>query len=193
MRPLVSTSPLAAILFWASLAVWIFAGRRGRRAPREVRRDQGTVVLIVCSVGLAIGLGLAAAEFVPALAIPISPWPLFVAGLSLGWAGIGLALWATYTLGRFYRPVVTIHEDHEVVTTGPYRYVRHPIYAGAMVLMVGVGLALGNWLSLILCALLPLSAYVARIRVEERALEEALGDRYRQYEQGKARLVPGIW
>ena len=97
------------------------------------------------------------------------------------------------TLGRFYRPVVTIYEDHEVVTSGPYRYVRHPIYSGAMVVMVGVGLALGNWLSLALCILLPLAAYVARIRVEEGALEDALGDRYRQYEQGKARLVPGIW
>lgn len=193
MRPLVSTSPIAAILFWVSLAVWVLAGPRGRKAPQDVRRDRGTAALIIGSVGLAIGLGLAAAESVPALAIPISRWPLFGGGLLLGWAGIGFALWATYTLGRFYRPVVTIHEDHEVVTTGPYRYVRHPIYAGAMVVMIGAGLALGNWLSLILCVLLPLTAYVARIRVEERALEDALGDRYREYEQGKARLVPGIW
>ena len=173
--------------------MWVFAGRRSRRAPGEVRRDRGTAILIVCAIGLAIGLGVAAADFVPALAIPIAPWPLFASGLLVGWAGIALALWATRTLGRFYRPVVTIYEDHEVVATGPYRCVRHPIYAGAMVVMVGVGLALGNWLSLIVCVLLPLAAYVARIRVEEDALEEALGDRYRQYEQGKARLVPGIW
>ena len=192
MRPLVTTSPLAAVLFWTSLGVWVFAGRRSRRAPGEVRRDRGTAVLIVGSIGLAIGLAVAAADSIPALAIPIAPWPVFVLGLVLGWAGIALALWATRTLGRFYRPVVTIYEDHEVVTSGPYRYVRHPIYAGAMVVMVGVGLALGNWLSLILCVLMPLSAYVARIRVEE-ALEEAVGDAYLQYETGKARLVPGIW
>jgi protein-S-isoprenylcysteine O-methyltransferase len=193
VRPLVTTSPLAAILFWASLGVWVFAGRRSRRAPGEVRRDRGTAVLIVGSVSLAIGLAIAAANAIPALEIPIARWPLFVSGLVFGWAGIALALWATRTLGRFYRPVVTIYEDHEVVTSGPYRYVRHPIYAGAMMVMVGVGLALGNWLSLVLCVTLPLAAYVARIRAEERALEEALGDSYRQYEQGKARLVPGIW
>lgn len=70
---------------------------------------------------------------------------------------------------------------------------RHPIYAGAMLVMLGVGLALGNWLSLALCVLLPLAAYVARIRVEEAALEDALGDAYRQYERGKSRLVPGVW
>jgi protein-S-isoprenylcysteine O-methyltransferase len=193
VRPLVATSLLAAILFWASLGVWILAGRRGRRGAREVRRDRGTVALIVGSIGLAIGLGRAAADFVPALAIPGPRWVPFVLGLLLVWTGVGLALWATRTLGRFYRPVVTIYEDHEVVTTGPYRHVRHPIYAGAMVVMVGVGIALGNWLSLIVCVLLPLAAYVVRIRVEEVALEDALGDRYRSYEQGKARLVPGIW
>ena len=193
MRPLVSTSLLAAILFWATLGVWVFAGSRGRRAPGEVQRDRGTAVLIIGSIVVAIGLAIAAVSSFEALAIPIARWPLFVAGLLVEWTGIGLAWWATRTLGRFYRPVVTIYEDHEVVTSGPYRYVRHPIYSGAMVVMVGVGLALGNWLSLALCILLPLAAYVARIRVEEGALEDALGDRYRQYEQGKARLVPGIW
>jgi protein-S-isoprenylcysteine O-methyltransferase Ste14 len=193
MEPLVSTSGLAAVLFWSSLAVWVFAGRRGRRTPGERRRDRGTAIGIVCSIGLAVGLGLAAADAFPDLAITASRWPLFVGGLVVGWAGIALALWATRTLGRFYRPVVTITADHEVISTGPYRYVRHPIYAGAMLVMLGVGLALGNWLSLALCVLLPLAAYVARIRVEEAALVDALGDDYRQYEEGKPRLVPGVW
>jgi protein-S-isoprenylcysteine O-methyltransferase Ste14 len=193
VRPLASTSLLAAILFWSSLGVWAFAGRRTRRTPGEQRRDRGTAMLIIGSIVAAIGLGIAAADSIDALAIPIARWPLFIGGLSICWAGIGLALWATRTLGRFYRPIVTIHADHEVVTSGPYRYVRHPIYAGAMVFMVGVGLGLGNWLSLALCVFLPLAAYVTRIRVEERALEEALGDSYREYEEGKARLVPGIW
>ncbi len=193
MRPLVTTSLLAAILFWTSLGVWLFAGRRSRKARGEVRRDRGTAVLIIGSIGLAIGLAFAAADSVPELAIPVSPWPVFVLGLIVGWVGIALAWWATHTLGRFYRPVVTIYEDHEVVASGPYRYVRHPIYAGALVVLIGVGLALGNWISLIVCVLIPLAAYVVRIRVEEGALEEALGDAYLRYEKGKARLIPGIW
>ena len=193
MRPLVSTSLLAAILFWATLGVCAFAGRTSRRTPGERRRDRGTAVLIIGSIVVAIGFGIAAAGSIEALEIPMAPWPLFLAGLLVEWAGICLTWWALRTLGRFYRPVVTIHEDHQVVTSGPYRYVRHPIYAGAMVVMVGVGLALGNWLSLVLCVVLPLAAYVVRIRVEEGALEEALGDSYREYEQGKARLVPWVW
>jgi protein-S-isoprenylcysteine O-methyltransferase Ste14 len=193
VQPLVSTSLLAAILFWATLGVCAFSGRTSRRTSGETRRDRGTAMLIVGSIVVAIGFGIAAAGSIDALEIPIAPWPLFLAGLLIEWAGISLTWWAQRALGRFYRPVVTIHEDHRVVTSGPYRYVRHPIYAGAMVVMVGVGLALGNWLSLALCVLLPLAAYVVRIRVEEGALEDALGDSYREYEQGKARLVPWIW
>jgi protein-S-isoprenylcysteine O-methyltransferase Ste14 len=193
VQPLASTSLLAAILFWATLGVCAFSGRTGRRTPGETRRDRGTAMLIIGSIVIAIGLGFVVAGSAEALAIPVAPWPLLLAGLLVEWMGIGLTRWAQRTLGRFYRPLVTIYEDHEVVTTGPYRYVRHPIYAGAMVVMIGVGVALGNWLSLALCVLLPLAAYVARIRVEERALEEALGDAYRHYEEETARLVPGIW
>ncbi len=159
----------------------------------EARRDRGTGPLIIGAVLVAIALGLMVAGSVPALAIPAPRWLLLASGLSLIWIGIGLSLWASRTLGRFYRPLVTIHEHHEVVTAGPYGYVRHPLYAGSMMVMAGVGITLGNWLSLIVCVLLPLAAYVARIRVEEDALEEALGESYLQYEQGKARLVPGIW
>jgi protein-S-isoprenylcysteine O-methyltransferase Ste14 len=71
--------------------------------------------------------------------------------------------------------------------------VRHPLYAGALVTMAGVGLAFGNWLSLAVCIVLPLVAYLRRIAVEERALEAALGDAYRRYARGRARLVPYVW
>jgi protein-S-isoprenylcysteine O-methyltransferase Ste14 len=173
--------------------VWAFVGPRGRGTSRLTRRDGGTAPLIIVSIVVAIALGRTAAGSVPTLAIPGPRWVPFVLGLLLVWIGIGLALWAARTLGRFYRPVVAIDKHHEVVTAGPYRYVRHPLYAGSMLVMTGVGIALGNWLSLIVCVLMPLAAYVVRIRVEEAALEDALGDRYLTYEQGKARLVPGIW
>jgi protein-S-isoprenylcysteine O-methyltransferase Ste14 len=192
MHPLVSASPFAAALFWGTLAGWALGGPRARKSAGEVRRDQGTVVWILGSVGFAIGLGLAAAQ-VDALVIPVSRSVLFVVGLALMWAGIGLSVWAGRALGRFYRPVVAIQEDHEVVASGPYRYVRHPIYAAALLVLLGAGVALGSWLSVILCPLVPLPAYLARIRVEERALEEGLGERYVGYERGRARLVPGVW
>jgi protein-S-isoprenylcysteine O-methyltransferase Ste14 len=165
---------------------------RWRQRRNEVRRDRGTALLIILATGLGIGLSYAAASNGLA-AVPVSPWALLVLGVLLMWAGIGVAIWAVRTLGRFYRPVVAIQEGHAVITSGPYRYVRHPMYAGALLLMLGFGVALGSWLGILLSVLVPLPAYVRRIKVEERMLEDSLGEPYRRYAEGRARIVPGIW
>jgi protein-S-isoprenylcysteine O-methyltransferase Ste14 len=157
-----------------------------------VRHDRGTALLIIVATGLGVGLAFAAASN-GRTAIPVSPWLLLALGVLLMWAGIGVAVWAVRTLGRFYRPVVAIQEGHDVVTSGPYRYVRHPMYAGALLVMLGFGVALGSWLSILLSVLVPLPAYVRRMGVEERVLEENLGEPYRRYAEGRARLVPGVW
>jgi protein-S-isoprenylcysteine O-methyltransferase Ste14 len=79
------------------------------------------------------------------------------------------------------------------VTDGPYRVIRHPAYAGTLLLTAGLGLALGNWLSLALLLVVPFVGHLPRIRAEELALERSLGDAYRDYETGTRRLVPGLW
>ena len=86
-----------------------------------------------------------------------------------------------------------IQEGHRLVTSGPYRYVRHPGYAGSLLAALGIGVALGNLLSLAAMFLLPLVALLRRIAVEEAALEAALGERYREYARSTRRLVPGVW
>jgi protein-S-isoprenylcysteine O-methyltransferase Ste14 len=194
VHALVSTSPFAAVLVWGSLGFWMLAGPRPRRRERspEVRSDRGTALLIIAATGLGVGLAFAAAS-TGRTAIPVSRWALLVVGLLLMWVGIGIAIWAVRTLGRLYRPIVAIQEGHDVVASGPYRFIRHPMYAGALLVMLGFGIALGSWLSIALSVLVPLPAYVRRIVVEERTLEENLGEPYRRYEEGKARLIPGLW
>ena len=80
-----------------------------------------------------------------------------------------------------------------VVSTGPYRWVRHPSYTGLLLIVAGFGLAAGNWLSLLACVVLPLPALVRRIYVEEAELNRVLGDAYRSYGANTARLLPGVW
>jgi hypothetical protein len=94
--------------------------------------------------------------------------------------------------GRFHRDSLTVHGDHELVDTGPYRRVRHPLYTATIGVFVGVGAVLGHWLSLAF-ALLPLGALLHRIRVEEPMLDEALGTEYTAYRRRTSRLVPGVW
>jgi len=108
-------------------------------------------------------------------------------------AGFALRIVSIAVLGRFFRRDVTVEEGQSVVRRGPYRYLRHPAYAGNLLVALGFGIALANWLSIAALAVIPLLCHLPRIRVEETALEEALGKPYRDYEEETARLVPGLW
>ena len=107
--------------------------------------------------------------------------------------GIALRIWAILTLDRFFTFVVGISSDHRVVQNGPYRALRHPGYAGALLALVGAGIAMGNWLSLLLMIVGPALALSVRISVEETTLATALGAEYLAYASRTARLIPRIW
>jgi len=88
---------------------------------------------------------------------------------------------------------VRVHPGQTVVERGPYRWVRHPSYSGLLIFFVGLGLALSDWLSVVVLAVLPAAGLLVRIRSEERALLGALGEEYRRYAATRRRLFPGIW
>jgi protein-S-isoprenylcysteine O-methyltransferase Ste14 len=141
-------------------------------------------------IGVTLGFVFAAA--VPSAAIPgglAAP----AIGVCLMWGSVAFALWAQRTLGAMYRPIVAIQPNHAVVARGPYRLLRHPIYAAGIVVMAGIGLADGNWISLATCVVFAFLGYLRRIRVEERVLVEHLGEEYLDYERGRRRLIPGVW
>ena len=119
-------------------------------------------------------------------------WAPVALGLSIVAAGAA-RIWAVVTLGRFFKITVTIQPDHQVVETGPYRRLRHPSYTGLLLILAGVGVAFGNWLSLLALVALPLVGILIRIRVEEAALLAALGDSYASYSARTDRLIPGVW
>jgi len=118
---------------------------------------------------------------------------VLVAGELLALAGIALRIWAIFTLDRLFTFAVGIAADHRVVQNGPYRFMRHPGYAGALLALVGVGVALGNWLSLLILAVIPALVLAVRITVEEATLRAALGPEYVAYAARTARLIPGVW
>ena len=86
-----------------------------------------------------------------------------------------------------------VRSDQTVVDTGPYRWVRHPSYTAILLTFFGIGVALENWLSLVALVIVPSIGLVVRIRVEERALLEALGEPYREFSESRARLIPKVW
>lgn len=133
------------------------------------------------------------AASVHAAAIADGRWLCFIVGLVFMGAGIAIRQWAVTLLGRFFTIDVRVHPGQTVVERGPYRWVRHPSYTGMIVTFVGVGLALGNWAALAVLALVPTAGLVVRIRFEERALLEGLGEPYRRFAASRPRLFPGLW
>ena len=128
---------------------------------------------------------------VHAAAIADGRWPVFVVGLVLMGIGIAIRQWAVALLGQFFTTDVRVHPGQTVVEEGPYRWVRHPSYTGMLITFVGIGLALGNWAALGMLVVLPTIGLVVRIRVEERALLDGLGEPYRRFAASRSSLVCG--
>ncbi len=108
-------------------------------------------------------------------------------------AGMALRFYAMSVLGRSFTYYVAIAAKQTVVEAGPYQYVRHPSYTGALMIFVGLGLALGNWAGLLALLACVGIAYAYRIAVEESVLAVTLGEPYQQYMRRTRRLVPFLF
>jgi protein-S-isoprenylcysteine O-methyltransferase Ste14 len=170
--------------------------RRGtNRSPvtSSSDRDPASVRLLALTWWPAGIAALAAAAGLPRL--DISPrWrgPCQLAGVAVTGTGITLRQWAITTLGRFFVGHVLVQPGQTVVSSGPYRWLRHPSYTGLWLEMTGIGLGTGNVAGMATCTLLPLIGITARINGEERELTASLPG-YREYIHGRPRLVPHIW
>lgn len=185
------------IASWVWLAVEIGLRARDRlRGTGGAGRDAHTRLLIVVTVAPVVVVSAVLAGLLPPggpLDLPGRGVACTVAGLVLMIAGLALRLWAVVVLGEAFRTTVEVDADQAVVDRGPYRVLRHPSYAGALLVVVGFGIGAGTWVSLALCLLVPVVAFTRRILVEERVLGAAMGAPYRNYARRTRRLVPGLW
>jgi protein-S-isoprenylcysteine O-methyltransferase Ste14 len=162
-----------------------------RSRDDSVDADDSSLPVLWVAILLAVSAGIYASYHAPRAAIGSRPvfWlgcALFVLGLTLRW-------YAIFYLGRFFTVNVAIHSRHEIIDTGPYRHIRHPAYAGALLAFLGLGLCLENWLSLALLMLPILWAFGRRMSLEESALANALGAPYTNYMRRTKRLAPYIY
>jgi protein-S-isoprenylcysteine O-methyltransferase Ste14 len=121
------------------------------------------------------------------------PLAVQVIGLAAMTVALAVVLWAM-AVNRFFSSVIRIQTDrgHHLITTGPYRYVRHPAYAVCIFLFVGGGLALGSWLAALL-GLAMTAMIVRRTALEDRTLREQLEGYAAYAEKVRYRLLPGVW
>ncbi len=162
-----------------------------RSSNDSVDADNSSLRVLWITIMLAVTAGILASSHLPAAAI--ANRAVFWAGCSLFALGLALRWYSIVYLGRFFTVNVAIHSTHEVIDTGPYRFVRHPSYAGALLAFLGLALSLANWWSLVLIVVPVLWAFVRRMSVEESALANALGAPYIQYMGRTKRLAPLIY
>ena len=196
MRPLPFVWPYA-LVYWAIYA-WTFYpemkivqdARKSVKRPDSQDRGSITWLLTIQMIALFIAYPIA---FVRAWSFPErAQLPLFVAGTLLMVSGSLLRRYCWRTLGKYFTGDVQAQRDQPVIRSGPYRWVRHPSYTGGMMLFIGVGLALGSWVSVVLLAIATIAAYGYRVAVEERALLDTIGEPYGRFMKERKRFIPYI-
>ncbi len=180
------------LVAWTSALSFLVYGVIAERLRARVRVGRRTI-----GRGGAIAQWLPFFIWVPYVVIAVRPGPelpladpIRWAGLALVVGGIGFAIWAARTLGRHFDMEVEVHEGHEVVNTGPFGIVRHPVYLGLAVHLLGACLATGNGLLIAGTLLGAWPALYIRASAEERLLRANLGPAYDAYAQRVPMLVP---
>jgi protein-S-isoprenylcysteine O-methyltransferase Ste14 len=188
---------LILVVLLSALTVSGYHRARARQGGETVaRRREGPLFLVVrglMALALFGGLLLHAVkpDWMEWASFPI-PQPLRWLGLVIGVLTVPAVHWVLSTLGRNVTETVLTKERHELVTGGPYRWVRHPLYATGLALLLGLGLMADSWFVLLatVLAFALLSGLV--IPREEQALLAKFGDRYRSYIKRTGRLVPRV-
>jgi len=173
---------LGFLIFWN-----VTAGQGGPRKSEETARSRalhqyllngGLLLMFVSIPGLR-------GRF-----LPPNPWHAPV-GLALMAAATLFHIWARVHLGRNWTGQVTIKTDHQLVRSGPYRFIRHPIYTALVALALGTAIISARWLSLLGAAVF-LVAYLRKLRIEETALSQTFAE-WEEYRKKSWALVPGLY
>jgi len=114
-------------------------------------------------------------------------------GVLLAIIGLGLRIWAIETLQSAFSATVQIKNDQQLITSGPYRWLRHPSYTGAWIVMIGVALIFNSIVGLIFMGPGMFLIYGMRISTEERTLRDAFGEKYIKYQSRTKKLIPLIY
>lgn len=183
------------LLFWAILAFNV--KKDSQRGPRSLFWSKRVVIarFIILALVIVVALGnghrfntvgnISRAQY-----LPTGPL-LATIGAMLVVLGVALAIWSRIYLGRNWSSYPTLKESHELITSGPYRLIRHPIYTGVLLGVLGSGLAGGLWW------LIPFFfgcfVFVRRVFKEEKIMTKEFPDQYPDYKKHTWALIPYVW
>jgi protein-S-isoprenylcysteine O-methyltransferase Ste14 len=176
------------LAFWV---LWMLAALRTKRAAERVdftHRLYYTIPVLVayyCMFGAEIGLPWLDKRILP------RTQELAIAAIAITLAGLAFAVWARVYLGRNWSSAPTIKEHHQLIRSGPYRLVRHPIYSGLLLAMAGTFMANGRVRGALAVVVVWLG-WMVKIRMEEEFMARAFGAEYEDYRRTTGALFPRI-
>jgi protein-S-isoprenylcysteine O-methyltransferase Ste14 len=179
------------VCWWVFVIVWAITALSVKPAKERQGRAGRLLTLAVFSLG-----GLLLAGKIPGAMLNGRLWALFrwlwFAGCAITLAGLIIAIWARLTLGSNWSAAITYREDHQLITRGPYRYVRHPIYTGLFGMAVGTALVVGTFGGL-LGTLVILVGIWWKYQAEEALLARHFPGEYPGYKAKTGALFPNFF
>lgn len=188
---------LALIALVGTIAVSGTLRRRAAKAGGSIERRREGTAWMLARLAVALPLFGSAIAYVANpgwmawSTLPLPVWLRWV-GAVLGLMAIPSAYWVLTSLGANVSPTVLTREEQDLITHGPYRWVRHPLYTTGLALFTGIGLMASSWAILGMAALALVLILVRVIPAEERELVERFGDAYRAHRQRTGRLLPRL-
>ena len=195
MLPLLITTWPYALVFWA-VFVWAFAPEfrvvSTPADPVKAPYDAHSKRLIVLGQGAAMFAAFLIPSTIAAARVPHALWCFWIGVTAVVVGGL-LRRHCKRSLGSSFTGAVIVKRDQVVIERGAYRYIRHPSYTAGTIMFTGIGLALDNWISLLVLLIVVPTVYAYRVRVEERALVTVVGEPYRRYMSRTKRFVPFLF
>lgn len=183
-------NPLLLAAIYGLSELYLAITRRSQ--TQAVSHDRRFLVLLWTAIVISLWLGVQMIWLFPRAIVPF-PAALYIFGFILFLAGLALRWYSIGCLGGYFTVDVSIATEHRVIDSGPYHYIRHPSYAGALLAFIGLGLCFGNWLTIFFLSVPIIAAFLWRIQIEERTLTEALGNNYRDYVRRTKALIPRVY
>lgn len=183
---------LFPVMWLGWVGYWWAASRDVKiTSRREPLRSRLSHVVPLTVAGLLLWLPSSPIRSLGGHVWPVGAW-LFWVGAASTLLGLLFTVWARGHLGRNWSGTITLKRDHDLITSGPYRFVRHPIYAGLLLAFVGGAIARGEWRGVVAVGL-AVAALWRKLRIEEGWMRERFGARYEEYARRVAALVPLVF
>jgi len=189
------TVSFALVMFSWFLFAIVFVIQKRPPSPPDKERDPGSLIgVILQGVSYAVVWAWHRHPFEAMVSMNNAAKILFVIVTAIiSFGSVLVVMAAVRVLGKEWSVMARVVEGHELVTSGPYQFVRHPIYTGMLGMLVATGLAVSHWLGLLIGLFLFVIGTAIRVRSEERLLHETFGARFENYRQRVPAVVPFVF